>query len=130
IHQFQNERGSFLAYLSSHSDEDQQKVSLQIPATNAALDAVRQGYQSQGADMEIFSVLDSLDMFRRDLVSYPEKLNTLKTMLLDEIYKISRVSLNSDIKQKLEAHLFLLYNKEYFSRAKNILLPFFIGGEL
>lgn len=130
IHQFQNERGSFLAYLSSHSDEDQQKVSLQIPATNAALDAVRQGYQSQGADMEIFSVLDSLDMFRRDLVSYPEKLNTLKTMLLDEIYKISRVSLNPDIKQKLEAHLFLLYNKEYFSRAKNILLPFFIGGEL
>ncbi len=129
IHELQNERGGYLSFLASNSEQDEGRLSDQAQSTDRALSAVKDIYRTQGISTDIFIHFDSLNAFRLDVRSHAEKLNFLKTTLLNEVYHISRVSQNPEIRSRLEAHLFLLYMKEYFSRTKNILLPFFINED-
>lgn len=126
IHQLQIERGYYLSFLASKDPEDENKISEQIEMTNSALGELHDVYRRQDLTSEIFIHLDSLDFFRRDFFGHPEKLNEIKSEILVEVHEIAGASRNPDIKNRLKAHLFLLYAKEYFARTRNILMPFFI----
>lgn len=123
IHQFQRERGLSLNFLASHLEEDKDKIIEQEDITNESVASVRDIYASHQKQSTIFPLLDSLSILRDDIHSYPEELNRVKSVLLDEISATTRLSQNPEIKNQLEAHVFLLYTKEFFSRTRNILLP-------
>lgn len=127
IHSFQQERGYYLGYLESQREQDKDKINQQEILTDQAVSLLRDRYRLRKRDSSILPHLDSLAFFRTEAASYPEKLNHLKSLLLNEIYFITRVSRNPDIKNRLEGHLSLLYTKEYFARTKNVLLPAFMA---
>ncbi|MGC1240804.1 MAG: response regulator [Chryseosolibacter sp.] len=127
LHELQQERGFYLSFLASQTGQDRDNISDQIRVTDAALANLREHYTAHDRDAGIFSHLDSLEVLRKDIDTYPSKMNQLKSLLLDEILGITRSSQNPEINNQLEAHYFLLSAKEYFARTKNILMPFFIG---
>lgn len=126
LHELQQERGLYLSFTASRNKQDRNNLNEQVRLSNTALANLRDFYNARGKDSDIFIRLDSLEIFRSDMVTYPSELNRLKSDLLNEILSITRSSQNMDIRNRLEAHYFLLSTKEYFARAKNILLPFFI----
>jgi len=126
LHELQQERGVFLGFYAGGGEQDRNNLRAQVERTESALVNVQNIYQIHKRSSQMLTGLDSLDTYRADSTNYPNKLNEIKSRILSEIYNITRVSQNPDIKNKLEAHLLLLYTKEYFARTKNILLPFFI----
>lgn len=129
LHEFQQERGAYLTYLASGKEPDREKISEQTLRSDEAVSAVHDIYALHGNNSDIFSALDSVEIYRQEPATYPDRLYRLKSLVLNEIYNISRISRNPEIKNQLEAHLFLLYTKENFARAKNALFPFFIRKE-
>src|SRR5690606_22598607 len=129
VRELQSERGRYLSYLASNTPRDRRLIASQTRSTDSALIAARNVYERQGAATEIFKPFDSLTAFRANIDTHGDYLNSLKAALLDEILSIVRVSRDPDIKNYLEAHLSLLYVKEYFSRTKNILLPYLINKD-
>lgn len=128
IHEFQAERGLALLYIASNTEKDRNKVVQQERLTDLAANQVQSFYREHQMQHGIVLVLDSLIIFREDQASYPEKLNRIKSLVLAEISKVASRSDNTDIKNALEAHLSLLYAKDFFSRTKNILLPALEGN--
>jgi CheY-like chemotaxis protein/HAMP domain-containing protein/putative methionine-R-sulfoxide reductase with GAF domain len=126
LHEFQKERAFYVSYLASDSDADLQRISDQTILTNQALTAVEEIYRQHNKPWEFFIRLDSLDILRRDLETYPGVLNEMKSKVLQEIFTLAQRSRDPGIKNKLHAHLFLLFTKDYFVRARNLLLPYFI----
>lgn len=127
LHAFQDERGFYLRFLASQRDGDRSKIAEQKSATDRAVAVIQSLYTTPHNRPKILQGLDSLDVFRQDTAGYPEKLNHIKTLVLSEIFLITRVSQDPDIKNKLEAHLFLMHVNEYFARTKSVLFPFFIS---
>ncbi len=127
VNELQAERGRYLIYLASNSQHDKRMMVSQTRLTDSALIAARNVYERQGVTTESFKPFDSLAVFRANIYTHGDNLNALKATLLDEILNIVRISRDPDIKNALEAHLSLLYIKEYFSRTKNILLPYLIN---
>jgi HAMP domain-containing protein/putative methionine-R-sulfoxide reductase with GAF domain len=127
LHEFQKERAFYLSYIASDSEADLQRISEQIIVTNKALAEIEVIYRQHNKASNLFIRLDSLDILRRDMETYPGVLNEIKARVLNEIFTLAQRSQHSAIKNKLQAHLFLLFTKEYFARAKNVLLPYFIG---
>lgn len=126
LHEFQRERAFYLSYLASKSDDDKTKIAEQIPASNRAVTAVHDIFRQHNRNSDLLSRLDSLQKLREDTTTYPKYLNEIKTGILNEIFRITQFSQSADIKNQLQAHLFLLYTKEYFVRTRNLLLPYFI----
>jgi CheY-like chemotaxis protein/HAMP domain-containing protein/putative methionine-R-sulfoxide reductase with GAF domain len=126
LHELQRERAFYLSYFASKSEQDMAKIAEQIPATSQSVAAVKDMYAQHHKISDVLLQLDSLPRFREDTLTYPQKLNEVKTAILDEISRISQSSKSPEVRNRLEAHLFLLYTKEYFVRARNLLLPFFI----
>ena len=126
LHELQQERGFYLSFLASRNRQDRDNITDQIRLSNTALANLRDYYGARRGESDIFVRLDSLEIFRNEMTTYPTKLNRIKSDLLHEVLTITRSSQNLEIRSQLEAHYFLLSTKEYFARAKNILLPFFI----
>lgn len=127
IHELQTERGLTLRYLATNLEEDRAKIEEQEAATDRSMLGVKEIYAQHDKESDLLKVVDSLVIFRQNLPDYPQKLNSLKSGLLKEIYLTSRSSEDIEIKRLLESHIFLLYTKEFFSRTRNILLPVFIN---
>jgi hypothetical protein len=96
IHSFQRERGYYLGYLESQREQDKDKINQQEILTDQAIALLRERYRIRKRDSSILPHLDSLTFFRTEPASYPEKLNHLKSLLLNEIYSITRVSLSKE----------------------------------
>jgi hypothetical protein len=86
----------------------------------AQLIEVQKLYRQQNKQPGIIRVLDSLVILREDQSSYPDKLNRIKSLFLQEISKVPSRSDNTDIKNALEAHLALLYARIFFFRVPKI----------
>ena len=130
LHELQRERAFYISYLSSKSEQDLLRIREQIPATSRAIENLQEIYREHNRSSGLFLVLDSLSGFRNELSSYPDALNLVKSRVLDEVFYISKRSESPIVKDQLQSHLFLLFTKEYFARARNILLPFFIEKTL
>jgi CheY-like chemotaxis protein/HAMP domain-containing protein len=126
LNALQVERALYLSYLTTRSDEDYDKIRRHERLTDEAAMVVRNHYDRYKTKSRMLSKIDSLRIFRQTPSSYPDKLNSIKSLLLNDIYHITTGSLDAEIERLLETHLFLLYTKEYFARTKNILLPYFI----
>lgn len=126
IHALQTERAYYLSYLASRSERDLQRINDQLPETDAAVSGLAATYRRHGVESPLFEYLDSLSVWRQDFNDFPNKANEAKSAVLMEVYDISRLSAHPEIKNHLEAHRHLLYTKEYFSRTRNLLFPFFI----
>lgn len=130
LNEFQKERAYLLSYLASGRETDKEKIRDQSILTDQAVDAVHEIYAEDGIQWELFATLDSLNYLRGDLSTYPGRLNEIKSLVLEEVFHLMEGTRNPEIKKQLQAHLFLLFTKEYFVRARNLLLPFFIGKQL
>ncbi len=128
IHEIQKERGLTVTFLRSQSREDRDKMISQRESTNRAVTDVQNIYRQHDKAMTSISALDSLSAWRSKLATLPEELNTLKSHLMREINLNSRSSQNADIKNLLEAHLFLLYAKDYLSRIRATLAGAILSG--
>ncbi len=112
---------SLSLFLRSRTQDDRDKMIAQREPTNRAVTELQTIYRDHQKTSSVIQVLDSLSRMRDDLNAVPVELNSVKSHLLDEISATSRSSRNSDIKNMLEAHLFLLYAKEYLARIRAIL---------
>lgn len=130
LNEFQKERAYLLSYMASRREADKERIREQITLTDHAVEAVLEIYAEDGREWELFATLDSLNHLRSDLSTYPGRLNEIKSLVLEEVFHIIEGARNPEIRKQLQAHLFLLFTKEYFVRARNLLLPFFIDKRL
>ncbi|HYF67289.1 MAG TPA: response regulator [Ohtaekwangia sp.] len=129
IHEIQIERGLVLTYHLSKSEDDRNKMIEQRVNTDKLINDVRSIYHQHKKNTPILNLLDSIHQLRDNLETYPEEANRVKSELLSEIHTIARYSQNADIKNQLEAHLYLLYTKEYLARIRSILMPSILSKE-
>jgi len=130
LHELQRERAFYLSYLSSRTQEDLLRIHDQIPATDGAIENFKAISRMYNRTSQLMAVFDSLEVFRQDFPSHPDNLNHVKSKVLEEIFFFSQASSNGEIRNHLQTHLYFLFAKEYFARARNILLPFFIEKKL
>jgi CheY-like chemotaxis protein/HAMP domain-containing protein len=121
IHELQSERGLTISFLERRSGDDRDKMIAQREITSRQITDVQNIYRSHQKTSQFLFLLDSLPKMRDRIESFPDDLNNIKSLLLTEISNTSRQSKNSDIKNQLEAHLFLLYSKEYLARNRAVL---------
>lgn len=130
LHELQQERGWYLIYLANKNQLHSEEIAKQALMSNKALLAVQDIYRIHGKDStELLLTLDSMDIFRESPAFFTSRINAVKSSILKEIFNISRVSKNPQIKNQLEAHQALLTMKEYFARTKNMLLPYLVDRE-
>jgi CheY-like chemotaxis protein/HAMP domain-containing protein/putative methionine-R-sulfoxide reductase with GAF domain len=98
-------------------------------ATNHAVTEAEKIYREHQKTAAAISTLDSLSGWRAHIKNVPAEFNTVKSMLLGEISATSRSSRNADIKNMLEAHLYVLYAKEYLARVRGILAGSILSKE-
>jgi CheY-like chemotaxis protein/HAMP domain-containing protein/putative methionine-R-sulfoxide reductase with GAF domain len=128
IHELQKERGLTVTFLRSNTRDDRDQMISQREATNSAVTGVQDIYRQHEKATLATAALDSLTSIRTDLNNLPQEVNTLKSVLMREISVNSRLSQNPDIKNMLEAHLFLLYSKDYLSRIRATLAGSILSG--
>jgi CheY-like chemotaxis protein len=130
LREFQMERAAVMTYMATNDASDERALSRQMVRTNRTLEAVHAVMQSHNLDAGRIIQIDSLDLLREDLRSYPDELNILKSRTLSAITNtVSQVQAPA-IRELLDAHMFLLHADEYFFRSRNTLLPFFIKKTL
>lgn len=129
VHQIQKERGLTLAFLQSETQIDKNKITEQREMTNRAVTEVFDIYRLRQKNTTQLALLDSLPHMRKNIQTLPDQLNMIKATLLAEIGNTSKACKNVDIKNLFEAHLFLLYAKEYLARMRATIAGSIIAKE-
>jgi nitrate/nitrite-specific signal transduction histidine kinase len=121
IHELQKERGLTITYLRSKSTDDRDKMVNQRELTSNAVSELQGIYRGHQKLTYGISVLDSIPSMRDNINAVPNEFNVVKSRLMSEISNTSRSSKNSEIRNLFDAHLYLLYSKEYLSRIRGLL---------
>ncbi|HEY1025185.1 MAG TPA: response regulator [Sphingobacteriaceae bacterium] len=125
IHNLQQERGYSMSYLISNGSEDRSELFSQREQTNKAI-TVFNRLISDG-DSSLLNLLEKrlpmlragLDQFKTGPDRIQEEFAGINLVLIDDVQKTALYSRNPEVKQLLNAHLFIMYGKEYFGALRN-----------
>lgn len=121
LHQIQIERGLVLTYEITKSPADEKLMRDHMKATDQEIAETQKIFSQHGKSSGILPFLDSIHLYRESLPQYPARLNKYKLFLLSEMGKTMRKSKNTNVKNSLESHVFLLHSKEYFAQMRSML---------
>jgi len=127
IHELQKERGVTISFLQSNRDEDRKTMIAQRESTNKGVTALINIYRDHGKKVSV-PLLDSLPDLRDNIRMFPDNANALKSSLLQEIGNTSQLSIIPEIKNQIDAHLFLMYAKDYLARIRSALSGSILAG--
>ena len=128
LHQIQQERGYSVAYLISAGKEEKGNLFSHREQTDRAIFNLNLLLQKQEENIEGQKLLDNLSLLRAEINSLNASPNSIRNIfgeinvsLIDEVNKTVHFSKNPEVKNLLNAHMFMLYGKEFFSQLRAIL---------
>ncbi|WP_114782661.1 response regulator [Botryobacter ruber] len=125
IHEMQQERGYSLGYLISAGKEEKSELFDQREQTDKALFALSQLLLNQHTHLHAESLLENIPDLRSRINTFsatPDSIRDafgeINSALIDEVNRTALYSRNPEVKNQLNAHMFLLQGKEYFGRLR------------
>ncbi|MBC5993536.1 response regulator [Pontibacter cellulosilyticus] len=136
LHQIQQERGYSLGYILSEGTEEKDELFRQREQTDKAIFELRKLLTRQDTGITTAqNKLNKLPDLRGRINtrsanpdSVRDALGDINTALIDEISKTALYSKSPEVKNHLNAHLFLLYGKEYFGQLRASLKQALLRG--
>lgn len=135
IHQVQQERGYSLGYLLSTGKEEKVELFNQRDQTDKAIFALRKVLVRQDTGVQVQKLLKVLPILRariNSLKADPDSLRNvfsgINNALINEVNQTALYSRSPEVKNYLNAHLFLLNGKEYFGQLRASLRQAILSG--
>lgn len=135
LHELQKERALTLSYISSGGAQDKSQLSGQREITDRTVFSMENALKDQGTTLEGKFNFDSLPSVRAkaNALAQENLVDTfyyeLKANLLEAVSRISRSSDNVTLKNLFEAHLFLLYSKDFLASMRSELESGLVAGK-
>lgn len=125
LHELQKERALTLSYISSRGAQDKSQLFDQREMTDRAVFAMEKTLRDQEVTIDGKFDFDRLPSVRAkaNTLTHEDEVDSfyysLKANLLEEVSVISRSSKNIALKNLFEAHLFLLYSKDFLASMRS-----------
>jgi CheY-like chemotaxis protein/signal transduction histidine kinase/HAMP domain-containing protein len=125
IHEIQQERGFSLGYLLSAGKEEKGELFGQREQTDKAIFNLEQLLKKQGSKIKYEGLMNNISVLRDAVNSLrvnPDSVRNafgeINMSLIDEVNKTALFSKNSEVKNLLNAHMFILFGKEFFGQLR------------
>lgn len=125
IHQIQQERGYSIGYLLSAGKEEKGELFSQREQTDKAIFGLNQLLQKQEIKIERETLLENILLLRGEINSFKVSTDSIRdafgeinVSLIDEMNKTALLSKNPEVKNLLNAHMFMLFGKEFFGQLR------------
>lgn len=125
IHQIQTERGFSVGYVSSGGKEDKNELFKQREETDKARQRVEQMLENDTDEEKRIRPLEELVTLREQVNNFslhPDTVSDLFSQvtlnLIEDINQTTLFSQDAEIKNLLQAHMFVLYSKEYLGQVR------------